>query len=48
MTNAHVGSFDDGFGFGGFFKLLALLAALKGGFEAHRIVYTFFKRLFRL
>jgi hypothetical protein len=48
VTNTDVGSFDDGSGFGGIFKLLALLGALKGGFDALRIVYTFFKRLFRL
>jgi hypothetical protein len=48
MTSA-VGSFDDGFDFGGrFFRLLALLAALKGGFEALKILIRFFKRLFGL
>jgi hypothetical protein len=45
---SNVGSFDDGIGFGGLFKLLALLAALKGGFAALGVIIRFFKRLLGL
>jgi len=44
----YAGSFDDGFGFGGLFKLLLALGALKGGYEALKTFYMFFKRLFGL
>lgn len=47
---SNVGSFDDGFGFGfgGIFRLLLALGALKGGYEALKTIYMFFKRLFSL
>jgi len=44
MAETAVASFDDGFG--RLLKLLVLLGAVKGGFEALKVLFGYLKRLF--